>query len=56
MLAGGVRPPRPRLTALRRELASHDFQDPIDAMTIRHYDIQDWNGFQWIGIHDLHWC
>ena len=33
-----------------------DFQDPIDTMTIRHFDEQNRNGFQWIGIHDLHWC
>lgn len=33
-----------------------DFQDPIDTMTIRHYDDRSWTGFQWIGIHDLHWC
>ena len=33
-----------------------DFQDPVDTITIRHYDDTSWTGFQWIGIHDMHWC
>ncbi|MEO0495647.1 MAG: hypothetical protein AAF081_19745 [Actinomycetota bacterium] len=33
-----------------------DFQEPINELVIRHFDRQDWSGFQWIGIHDLHWC
>ena len=33
-----------------------DFQEPIDELRIRHYDRRSWTGFQWIGIHDFHWC
>lgn len=33
-----------------------DFQDAVDTITIRHFDRRNWTGFQWIGIHDLHWC
>ena len=33
-----------------------DFQTPIDTLTIRHYDTTTWTRFQWIGIHDFHWC
>lgn len=33
-----------------------DFQTPIDTLIIRHYDDTNRTGFQWIGIHDFHWC
>ena len=33
-----------------------DFQTPIDTLAIRHYDVTSWTAFQWIGIHDFHWC
>ena len=33
-----------------------DFQTAVDTVTIRHYDSRNWTAFQWIGIHDLHWC
>ena len=33
-----------------------DFQEPIDTITIRHYDDTSWTQFQWIGVHDFHWC
>lgn len=33
-----------------------DFQDLVDRIEIRHFDTTAWNNFQWIGVHDLHWC
>ncbi len=33
-----------------------DFQQPIDTLTVFHYDVTNLTGFQWIGIHDFHWC
>jgi len=36
--------------------AEVDFQSPIDTLTIHHYDDTNAIGFQWIGVHDLHWC
>lgn len=36
--------------------AEFDFQEPVDTITIRHYDRTRRTGFQWIGLHDLHWC
>ena len=33
-----------------------DFQAAVDTIVIRHYDNTSWTQFQWIGIHDLHWC
>lgn len=33
-----------------------DFQEPVDTITIHHFDRRNWTGFQWIGIHDFHWC
>ena len=36
--------------------AEYDFQEPVDTITIRHYDRTARTGFQWIGVHDLHWC
>ncbi|MFT5200643.1 MAG: hypothetical protein ACI9C1_000007 [Candidatus Aldehydirespiratoraceae bacterium] len=29
---------------------------PPDTITIAHSDATNWSQFQWIGIHDLHWC
>ena len=36
--------------------AEYDFQEPVDTITIRHYDRTRRTGYQWIGVHDLHWC
>lgn len=36
--------------------AEYDFQEPVDTITIRHYDDKTWTGFQWVGISDLSWC
>ena len=36
--------------------AEFDFQEPVDTITVRHYDDKNWTAFQWIGIGDLHWC
>ena len=33
-----------------------DFQDLVDTVQIRHFDDTTWGAFQWIGVHDLHWC
>ncbi len=33
-----------------------DFQDLVDTIEIRHFDETGWTSFQWIGVHDLHWC
>ena len=33
-----------------------DFQQPVDPITIRHSDTTSWTAFQWIAIHDFHWC
>ncbi|MEM9200473.1 MAG: hypothetical protein AAGC53_02385 [Actinomycetota bacterium] len=33
-----------------------DFQDFVDTIEIRHHDETTWRSFQWIGVHDLHWC
>lgn len=33
-----------------------DFQTPIDTLIISHFDDTTRGAFQWIGIHDLHWC
>ena len=33
-----------------------DFQELVDTVQIRHFDHTTWNRFQWIGVHDLHWC
>jgi hypothetical protein len=32
------------------------FDQPITRMEIRHQDNSNWTAFQWIGIHDFHWC
>lgn len=32
------------------------FEEPITRLEIRHRDDSTLNGFQWIGIHDFHWC
>jgi hypothetical protein len=36
--------------------AEVDFETPIDTLVIRHYDDSKRRGFQYIGIHDFHWC
>ena len=36
--------------------AEVDFQDPIDRLIIHHADFTGRRGFQWIGVHDFHWC
>lgn len=33
-----------------------DFQTPIDRLVIVHRDDSTFTGFQWIGVHDFHWC
>ena len=33
-----------------------DFQQLLDTVTIFHSDTSAWGSFQWIGIHDFHWC
>jgi hypothetical protein len=33
-----------------------DFSSLVDTITIAHSDVTNWTQFQWIGIHDLHWC
>lgn len=33
-----------------------DFDQLLDRITIRHIDVTTWTSFQWIGIHDFHWC
>ncbi len=33
-----------------------DFQTPIDTLIITHFDTSNWEDFQWIGVHDFHWC
>ena len=33
-----------------------DFQVPIRRLVIDHRDDTAWTGFQWIGVHDFHWC
>lgn len=33
-----------------------DFQELVDTIQIRHFDDTGWDRFQWIGVHDLHWC
>ncbi|MEM9464664.1 MAG: hypothetical protein AAGA90_04795 [Actinomycetota bacterium] len=33
-----------------------DFQELVDTVEIRHFDHTTWTNFQWIGVHDLHWC
>lgn len=32
------------------------FDQAITRLEIRHQDISSWTAFQWIGIHDFHWC
>ena len=32
------------------------FDQPIDRLVIRHRDVSTFAGFQWVGIHDFHWC
>lgn len=32
------------------------FDQPITRLEIRHQDNSSWSAFQWIGIHDFHWC
>jgi hypothetical protein len=32
------------------------FDQPITRLEIRHQDNSNWTSFQWIGIHDFHWC
>ena len=32
------------------------FDEPITRLVIRHRDDSSLSGFQWIGIHDFHWC
>ena len=32
------------------------YPSPIDQVTIRHIDVSTRTGFQYVGIHDLHWC
>lgn len=32
------------------------FDQPITRLNIRHRDDSALSGFQWIGIHDFHWC
>ncbi|MEM7140419.1 MAG: hypothetical protein AAF548_05240 [Actinomycetota bacterium] len=32
------------------------FDQPIDRLIIRHRDVSTLSGFQWIGVHDFHWC
>ncbi|MEZ5246960.1 MAG: hypothetical protein R2707_17845 [Acidimicrobiales bacterium] len=32
------------------------FDQPITRLEIRHQDNSNWTAFQWIGIHDFHWC
>ena len=36
--------------------AEIDFDQLVDTITIVHSDSSAWTAFQWIGIHDLHWC
>lgn len=33
-----------------------DFDQLVDTITILHADTSSWTAFQWVGIHDLHWC
>lgn len=33
-----------------------EFDQPITRLEIRHQDNSNWTAFQWIGIHDFHWC
>jgi hypothetical protein len=33
-----------------------EFDQPITRLEIRHQDNSNWTSFQWIGIHDFHWC
>jgi len=33
-----------------------DFQTPIDTLVVTHFDDTSRTAFQWIGIHDFHWC
>ena len=32
------------------------FDQPITRMEIRHQDNSNWTAFQWIAVHDFHWC
>lgn len=32
------------------------FDQPTTRLEIRHQDNSSWTAFQWIGIHDFHWC
>ena len=32
------------------------FDEAITRLEIRHQDNSNWTAFQWIGIHDFHWC
>lgn len=32
------------------------FAEPITRLVIRHQDVSSLSGFQWVGIHDFHWC
>lgn len=32
------------------------FDQPITRLVIRHSDESNLNGFQWVGVHDFHWC
>jgi len=32
------------------------FDQPIERLVIRHQDDSSLSGFQWVGIHDFHWC
>jgi hypothetical protein len=36
--------------------ASVNYPSPIDQLRISHRDNSNWRDFQYIGIHDLHWC
>lgn len=49
-----VRGVSPSSTATGNVLVS--FDQPIDRLVIRHRDDSSLSGFQWIGVHDFHWC
>lgn len=32
------------------------FDEPITRLVVRHRDDSSLSGFQWVGVHDFHWC